>query len=444
MKRRFIALSMLLTAAIATVGAQQTQPQLPINLGKAIEIALTDNPTIMIADKEIQRQHIVRKTTKGGLLPTLSASGSYTYNLMNPVMFLPSGAFGPGSGGAMRMGFSNGFTGGGVIALPVYMPTLYRTLDLNEEQLMNAVESARSSKISLVNQVKKSYYTILLGETSLEVIRTNIEYAKIVVDNTRKALEQGTVSEYDLITAEVQLRNLDPTFIQTQNAIRVSRLTLNMLLSLPLDTYLQLAEELYDYATFINSNPDHTIDLSGNADLNLIEIQRRILEKQLHVQKALRLPTLNATLQYQTQTQSNTLQIGTYDWRGSSYAGLQLAIPIFSGFTKKNKELDIKNSIEQVSMQGDYLNESVNVEAQTAVSNITRAKEQMDANIIARTQAQKGYKIAKTRYDTGAGTIVELNSAQMALLQSELNYTQSIFDYMSSQADFDKVTGKIN
>ncbi|MEG0033342.1 MAG: TolC family protein, partial [Mucinivorans sp.] len=62
----------------------------------------------------------------------------------------------------------------------------------------------------------------------------------------------------------------------------------------------------------------------------------------------------------------------------------------------------------------------------------------------AKIKARKAYKISKTRYDTGAGTIVELNTAQVAMLQAELNFTQSIYDYMSARADLDKVTGSLN
>lgn len=166
-----------------------------------------------------------------------------------------------------------------------------------------------------------------------------------------------------------------------------------------------------------------------------------MLDKQLEIQKTLKLPTLNAIAQYQVQTQNNTLKLGSYDWRGTAIAGLQLSIPIFSGLSKNNKEYQIKNSIEQITLQHNYMEQNVTVEAQTAISNLTKARGQMVANTETKTQAVKGYKISKTRFETGAGTIVELNAAQMALLQSELNFTQSIYDYMSARADLDKVMG---
>lgn len=442
--RKVMAVSVLFAASVLWVNAQSAAPRVELSLKQALDIALSDNPTIKVANMEIERQRHVRRETVGGLLPSLSGSGSYSYNIMNPVMFMPDGVFGPGTGGPMRMGFANSFMGGVSLAVPVYMPTLYKTLQMNDIQMIQAVESARSSKITLTNQVRKSYYSVLLGQSSVAVIRKNIEYAKVVVENTRNALKQGVSSEYDLITAEVQLSNLNPVLLTAENGLRVSRLMLNMLLSLPLETDVMPTENLESYARYVATDSTARVDLSQNADLKLLDIQADMLQAQLELQKATKIPTINAIAQYQVQSQSNTLNFGNYQWRGSALAGLQLSIPIFSGGSKNSKEKQIINSAAQLSLQRGYMEESVSVEAQTAISNLSKSRAAMIANEQAMGQAVKGYKIAKTRFDTDAGTIVELNSSQMALLQAELNFTQSIFDYMSARADLDKVIGQFN
>lgn len=431
-----------LAATTSAVQAQDQPDSLPITLEQAIEIGLSENPTIRIADMEIQRQEYVRKESRGNLLPNVTGTGSYNYNIMNPVMFMPEGIFGPGTGGPMRMGFDNSYTGGFNLSLPLFMPTIYKTIQMNEEQIRNAVELARASKITLASQIKKTYYAILLGESSLEVIKRNIEYAQVTVNDTRNSFNQGIVSEYDLITAEVQLRNLTPTLIQTENSIRISRLTLNMLLSLPLHTRLALKETLYSYADYIETDPQHTVDLTDNTELRQMDIQRNILQKQLELQRAQRIPNLTAIAQYQVLSQSNDFRVGHYQWKGTALAGMNLSVPIFAGFTNKNREKQIRNSIGQLDLQRNYTEENMDVQARTAISNITRAREQMISNEAATAQAAKGYRIAKTRYDVGAGTIVELNSAQMALLQADLNYSQSIYDYMNAQADFEQILGR--
>lgn len=464
---------LLLTAATG-LRAQQTAA-LPMTLEKAIEIGLSENPTVLIADQEIQRMEYVKKEAWGNLYPNLSGTGNFSHNIQKQKMFMGGGGFdfgsmlGPtfqelfanipaayqpdwssmgggsgesgGSNAPIEVGLRNSVTGGFSLSLPLFMPTIYKNIQLSEQQILQAVESARQNKLTLANQIKKSYYGILLAESSLEVLKRNIEYAQIIVDDTRNSFNQGVVSEYDLITAEVQLSNLTPTLIQTENSIRIARLTLNMLLSLPLDTELALEEELYDFKNFINASNYGYIDLSENSDLKLLGIQQDMLQKQLELQRTQRMPSLTGFAQYQVLSQSEDLKINHYRWLGSSSVGLQLNVPIFAGFTNKHRESQIRINMNQLQLQRDYQEQALSLEAQTALNNIEQARKQMVANEATKLQAEKGYRISKTRFDVGAGTMVELNNAQMALLQADLNYSQSIFDYMSAQADYDKIIG---
>ncbi|MBE9488589.1 MAG: TolC family protein [Bacteroidetes bacterium] len=437
---RKIGLIVFLNILSIPIFAQET---ITVNLEQAVDIALNENPTIKIAEMEIQRQDYVKKETIGNLLPSINGTGNYTYNIMSPVMFLPEGAFGPGSGGAMRMGFDNSFNAGANLGLPLYMPTIYRTMKMNKQQMLIAVESARSSKIELANQVKKTYLAILLGENSAEVIKDNIDLAKQVVETSRNSYELGIMSEYDLITAEVQLSNLTPTLILAENSVSNARLLLNMLLSLPMDTKIIMEEKLEDFVKDINNNSQLSNSSDENSQLKQLDLKIGLLEHQLKIQKSLRLPTLNAFLQYQVLTQSNDWKISSYDWKGTAFTGLQLNIPIFAGNSKVNKEHQIRNTIGQVSMQRDYLKENVNYQIEMSMSNMIKSRGQMKSNFVAKTQAKKGYIISKTRYDIGAGTIIELNSSQVSLLRAKLNYAQSIFDYKSAMADYEKIIGKI-
>lgn len=442
MKRTKEVLLLLLCSIAVPLFAQQ---KIKINLEQAVDIALSENPTIKIADAEIARQEYVRKETVGGLMPNLSASGSYTYNIKNPVMYMDDPSGQTNGKVPITFGYDNNLNAGASLALPLYMPTLYKTLQLNKQQMLAAVEAARASKVDLASQVKKTYFSILLGEKSVQVIKDNIYYAGVIVDNSRNSFAQGVISEYDLITAEVQLSNLMPTLTQAENSVRNTRLLLNMLLSLPLDTEIEMEEVLTDYLEIVNGTNQYAIDLSENTQLRQLEIQMDIMGKQLELQRATRIPTLNAVAQYQYAAQSNVLfSPSDYQSYNSASAGLQLQIPIFTGLSRVNKEKQIKNSMSQLAMQRDYLEDNMDVEARTALSNMIRSKQQVESNMVAQTQAEKGYKIAKTRYDVGGGTIIEVNSAQMAFLQANLNYAQSIFDYMSAMTDYEKVIGKIN
>jgi outer membrane protein TolC len=56
-------------------------------------------------------------------------------------------------------------------------------------------------------------------------------------------------------------------------------------------------------------------------------------------------------------------------------------------------------------------------------------------------QATKAYDITLTRYNAGAGTILELNASQLSLTQAQLSYSQSIYDYLNAYAQYEKALG---
>ena len=77
-----------------------------------------------------------------------------------------------------------------------------------------------------------------------------------------------------------------------------------------------------------------------------------------------------------------------------------------------------------------------------ALNDLLTARETMYAQELTVEQARKAYSISDTRYRAGAGTILELNSAQLAQTQAQLNYSQAIFDYLTAKAEYDRIVGK--
>ena len=93
-------------------------------------------------------------------------------------------------------------------------------------------------------------------------------------------------------------------------------------------------------------------------------------------------------------------------------------------------------------MQRDYAQRQTTVVVESAINNLLTAREMMLAQARTMAQADKAYHISDTRFRAGAGTILELNSAQLNRTQAHLNYSQAIYDYLSAQADYDRIVGR--
>ena len=71
-------------ASTLNIDAQEQQPamgQLDLTLGKAIEIALAENPTIRVADKDVELKKVADKEAWQSLLPTLDANLAFSHSI---------------------------------------------------------------------------------------------------------------------------------------------------------------------------------------------------------------------------------------------------------------------------------------------------------------------------------------------------------------------------
>ena len=413
--------------------------QMRLTLSEAVDLALSENPTIRVAELEVARYDYVKRQTWGALLPQITAGGSYTRSIVKSEMR-----------GGLSFGADNTFAVQGDLSLPLFAPSVYRTLRMNDTQMAAAVESARASRITLVAEVKKTFYNILLAEQSLAVLRESEATVQRTVDDTEVQYRNGLASEYDLLTAQVQLSNLRPTILQTENSIKLSKLQLKMYLSVPEDVELEVEGSLDAMRDEVLAGTDGlTIDLSENTDLRSLELQEELLHRSLRAANAGRLPTLAAfgTASYTGNDMEPFMGMGAgddsrYFWTHPISVGLQLSVPIFSGLTKTNKSRELKNQIAQIALQRDYARQQVDVQVRAALNDLLTARETMFAQEKTVEQARQAYRISDARYRAGAGTILELNSAQLSHTQAQLNFSQAIYDYLSAKAEYDRIAGR--
>ncbi len=416
--------------------------QLRLTLDAAVEMALSENPTIRVAEMEVARYDYVRRQTWGNLLPQVAVNGQVNHTFIKQ---------------NMSKGFSLGgdqyttISGGLDVTMPLFAPAVYRTLRMNDTQMAAAVEEARASRVDLIAEVRKAFYNILLAKQSLVVLLESQATVQRTVDDTELQYRNGLMSEYDLLTAQVQLSNLKPTIIQTENSIAVAERLLKMYLSIPEEVEIEVVGELDSLRDAVLEGTEGlSTDVSENTDLRTLELQEELLVRQLRVSNAGRWPTVglfgNFTLSgnnmgtFKFQDMS-VVQDGYY-WQHPLYAGVQVSVPLFSGLTKMNRARELKNQIAQVGVRRDYLRRQVDVQVRSALNDLVTARETMFAQERTVEQARKAYSISDTRYRAGAGTILELNSAQLSQTQAQLNFSQAIYDYLTAKAEYDRIVGR--
>lgn len=447
MKRKFLKLTILsLSLAFININVWGQESVLKLDLETALRIAHDNNPTIKIADIEIQRVDYAKKEAIGALLPSLNAVGQYTDNVMKQVMFMPE-SFSALMGGQkyMEMGYKNSYNGVLSTQIPIVNFTLWQNIKNKQNDIDIIIEKSRASKIEMTKQVKDAYYGVLLSKSSLKVLEQSHKNALETLKNIENSYKQGVVSEYDFIRAQVNVNNLNPILINAKNGVDLAIMQLRMILSLPAEQNIETQETLESFNKNISlfSQIDKETALTQNSDLKILDYNITGLENQLKLINTQHLPMLSASGNYIYQTQSEDFNFKEYNWVSSASIGLQLTVPLFSGMQKVNQAKQVKMAIKGLQLQREYAKDGINLQIQAAINQMKAAKEQLNVNKDAIKQAERGYEIAKVRYQVGSGTILELNDSELSLTQSSLNYQQSLYNFLSAQANVEKIMGNI-
>jgi outer membrane protein TolC len=433
-----IALAWAIILACGSVAAQDAKDTLRLTLNQALEIALSDNPAIKVADQEIQLKKTANKEAYAGLFPEASLTGSYQRAVKKQTMAMNFG----GETTTIKMGRDNTYNGGLTVSLPLFAPAIYKSISLTESDVDLAVEKARSSRIGMVNQVTKAYYQLLLAQDSYAVLKKSYGQSEANYNVIKAKYEQGSVSEYDKIRGEVQMRNLMPAVVSARNGVNLARLQLKVLMGMDPGIEIAVAGNLKDYelVMFQQQLDDRTFHLNNNTDLKQLALNAELLNKNLKLQQTNFMPTLGASFNYAYMSMNENFRISQYDWYPYSTLGLSLTIPLFKAgnFTKLKQA---KIQLRQLAENKTNVERQLQMQATNYMDNMSTSAEQVVSNKENVLQAEKGREIARKRYDVGKGTILELNDSEVALVQAQLTYHQAIYDYLVAKADLDQVLG---
>jgi outer membrane protein TolC len=254
--------------------------------------------------------------------------------------------------------------------------------------------------------------------------------------------QQGSVSEYDKISAEVQKNSAWPSVVSGMNAVNLAKLQLKVLMGITADVNLVIEDSLQNHENEMSTNPAQDINLANNTTLRQIDLQSDLLNKQRKILNTNFMPTIALVGSYQYQSMSNTnWEVHNYNWSNASSLTLSVSIPLFkaSNFTKLKSN---KIQLWQLHESRTNTERMLRMQAQSYINNMTTSAKQLESNKQAVDLAKKGLMISQKRYEVGNGTILELNNSQVQLTNMQLTYNNSIYDYLIAQSELKTVLGQ--
>ena len=449
--------------AIAQEADTTAAPTL-LSLQDALRIALSENASVKVADQEIERVGYARKGTYASLFPQISGSGSYQRTIKKQVMYMDfdMSAFGGGGGddagagagagageggkkggGGIEVGRWNTWSAGVSASMPLVNAQLWENLRISEQDVELAVEKARSSRLETVNQVKQAFFACLLAREAFEVYKSAYENALANCEQIQRRYNAQRASELDLTRAKTTLSNAIPNVYDAESSMILSLWQLKAVMGVDLDSNIDVAGELGDYADHMlyDLRASEELTLEDNSTMRQLAIQAEQLASAIKVQQYAFLPSLSLSFNYSLNAMANDYKFSEHNWSPYSFVGLSLSVPIFSGGQRLNSLRQTRVQAQELEVQRANTERQLKISIRQYLNRMETAMKSYSSALSAAETAQKAYDLASKSYDVGRSTLTDLNDAQLALTQARLGVSQAVYNFVVAKAGLEGTLG---
>lgn len=443
-----LVVSLFLPVLVFAQAADTTAVPTVLTLEDAIRIALSENVSVKVADKEVERTGYARKGTYAALYPQVSGSGSYQRTIKKQVMYMDfdipgGGGGGSSSGGGFEVGRWNTWSAGVNATLPLVNAQLWESLKIAREDVELAVEKARSSRLETVSQVKQAFFACLLAREAFEVYRSVYENALVSFENTQRRYNAQRASELDLTRAKTSVANAVPNVYDAESSMILALWRLKAVMGVDLEENIDVAGSLDDFAEHMLGDlyVDGELSLENNSSLRQLAIQAEQLADRVRMQQYAFLPTLSLGFNYSINAMANDFVFSEYRWSPYSYVGFSLSIPIFSGGQRLNAVRQARVQAQSLDLQRTDAERQLKIAIRQYLNQMETAMKSYSAAESASETAQKAYDIAFKSYELGRSTLTDLNDAQLALTQAKLSVSQAVYNFVIAKSNLENALG---
>ena len=449
MNKRFhnrLYLTIILTFLGMVFSEAQTIHNLTIQ--DALDLAKKNNIQIKTALTNLEVQEQTNKQLTADALPTVSGVGTSTNYFQIPVIVLAANSFGPGfppTSQAVSLNQKYNLTGGIQLTQKLFDGAVFVGLKARASAVDYYRKNIDLTMESLSVTVYKTYYSLVVSKTQLELLDANIARAEKFLHDTRVMNENGFSEKLDVDKAVVQLANLQTSKENTETTIVNGYLTLKFFIGIPAADSVQLTTN-FDEAKLKGGIPmDLTYRYEDRYDYQSLQISKQLSEFDVKRYQAVYYPTLSLNGAYQKNALNNTFDLFSKSstWYSTSYVGLSLNVPIFSGFSKDANLKKARLQSTLVSDQIENLKQSIDVEVRTARNNFINAIRNMDNQKENTSLAESVYNQTKKKYESGLASSTDLTNAQTDLIQAQSNYINALYNAVVAKVDYLKAIGKI-
>ena len=335
--------------------------------------------------------------------------------------------------------YENEFSNGLTVSIPIYTGgRLENQREAARYRLNSADLELESVRQQVRYQAQAACYEYLQSRDLIHVWEQAVITTKGHLDQVQIRYDVGTVAYSDLLASEVELANQQQSLVTAQGNFQKAMQTLNNIIGLPVDTFLDLKGDLQEFS-FELTNLENCTDyaLRYRPDIIADEYNVKQLEANREATKAANRPTVNAVASSNFSGERAFKRNHSETWA----LGLNLEWNIFDNGVTNAQVRQLDAQVQAAKSQAEQTKETVTLEVHQAYTDLISAEKNIRTTQIAVSKAEEDYHIAQIRYIEGVDTNLAVTDAQEKLTRARTNYYSALYQYREAKAALDKAMG---
>ena len=399
----------------------QEAPQ-TISLQQAVEFAIKHNKELQSSQMNIDlyRQKVRESVSQG--LPQVNGTVTYSTNFGYKMDF---------GGQAIKMKDQSNLTVG--LQQLLFSGQWILGMQTSKIAVRLTEQEVETTELDIIENIYNSYYTVLVSERMLDILRQNLENMNEIYKHTDNMYKAGTVEVTDVDQIRINVGQLKNSLLSMERTVAVNYNLLRLQLGLEAGTPIKLTDALN---VFLENDKSARLYVE-KFDINN-NLSYELNKKMLGLEKWSYAPTISGNYNFNYKILKPAL-----DMSPKHTAGLTMNIPIFSGLQRDSKVKQAKITLEQSYMQKSLLQDQLNVQDEQLKFNLKNAMENYSLqkeNIDVATRVLKSYQ---RKYELGAVSSLDLTQANNNYLQAETNYTEAVLTLLQAQVSLEKLYNQL-
>lgn len=417
-----------------------------LTLKEAINYALENKADAKKAKLKVENSEYQIQEVRSRALPQISANGNLTYNPVLQTTVIDGANFGqPGSTIQANFGQKWISTAGVSLTQALFDQSVFTGLKAAKSTREFYQINEQLTEEQVIERVANNYYQVYVQRQKLTVIDSTYKNTTKVRNIIKGQFDNGLAKKIDLDRILVKISNINTQRQQVLNAVQIQENSLKFYMGMPIETQIVIPNTAFEVSPQSLSEIPNT---SNRTEYLLLKKQEQLLTYQKKAVEAGYYPTVSLSAGYNYIGQGPVMPIGGKPadgvyWSDFSSIGLNLKVPIFTGFGTRAK-------VRQADIDLQSIKEDLNDTKLSLDLAFANAKTQIDNSLTIINNQRENAQLAKevldntrNNYIQGLASFTDLLDAENSLTEAQNNYTSAILDYKLAEIQLIKSKGEL-